>query len=88
MADLEDDANHKGSVLRDDQRKQTDWSCRRDYCLSIPCITGEAPPLLGVVYFLSVMASSDVCASLCNVLVEPYLKTVFSTHTEKGTGPI
>lgn len=88
MADLEDDANHKGTVLRDDQRKQMGWSCRRDYCLSIPCITGEAPPSLGFVYFLTVMASSDVCASLCTVLAELYLKPVFSIHTEKGTWPI
>lgn len=88
MADLEYDANHKGTVLRDDQRKQMGWSCRRDYCLSIPCITGEAPPSLGFVYFLTVMASSDVCASLCTVLAEPYLKPVFSIHTEKGTWPI
>lgn len=52
LANLENDANHKGTVLRNHQRKQMDLSCRHDHCLSTPGISGEASPPLGICLFL------------------------------------
>lgn len=98
MADLENDANHKGTVLRNYQGKQMDLNCRRDYCLSIPSL-GRPPHCWGSVQFcfLSVTAASDVCAWRIRLCTEttgfPLLcpgravaeASVFYTHTEWHT---
>ena len=61
MADLENDANHKGTVLRSHQRKQMDLSCRHDHYLSTLGIAGEGLTTAGDLFiYLSIMTSSDV----------------------------